>query len=91
MDDFAELYINKGILFGIAVVEDDGDIVLAITPRHTFAVNALDEHALRLTLHYLEILDFVLQRNLSHDITALGFHFFWHLVKHCCSLRAGAY
>ena len=91
IDDFFELYINEGVLFGVAAAEQDGDVVFAVTSRNAFAVDAFDEHALRSSLHHFEVLDLVFQRNLPHHLAAFGFHFFRHLVGHRGRLGAGAY
>ena len=91
MYDFTHPYINKGVLFHIAVIEDDGDVVLAIATRHALAVDALDEHPLHLALHHLKILDLVLQRDLSHYLAAFGFYFLWNLVGHRSGFGASAH
>ena len=90
MEDFAELYINKGVLFGLTVSEDNGDVVLSIAACRAFAVDTFDEHTLRFALHDFKILDFVLQRDLSHDLAAFGFQLFGYLVGHDCGLGASA-
>ena len=91
IDDFFELYINEGVLFGVAAAEQDGDVVFSIASRNAFAVDAFDEHALRSTLHHFEVLGLVFQRNLPHHFAAFGFHFFRHLVGHGGRLGASAY
>ena len=91
IDDFFELYINEGVLFSVAAAEQDGNVVFSVASRHAFAVNALNEHALRSSLHHFEVLDLVFQRNLPHHFAAFGFHFFRHLVGHRGRLGAGAY
>lgn len=82
MDDFAEPYINKGVLFGGRVFQQNWDVVFAIASRNALAVNAFDEHPLALALHQIEIFCLVLQRNPPHHLAALRFHFFRHLVGH---------
>ena len=76
MDDFAEPYINEGVL------GDDGNVVFAVASRNAFAVNAFDEHSLALALHHFKVFGLVFQRNLSHHLASFRFHFFRHLVGH---------
>ena len=91
MDDFIEPYINKGVLFQAFSASDDGNVIFAIASCHAFAVDTLDKHALGLALHHLKILGFVLQRDLSHHLTAFSFHYLWHLVWHHCRFGAGTH
>ena len=90
MDDFTESYINKGVFFGLAL-KLDGKVILTIAFCNAFAVDALDEHPLAAALHGFKILGFVFQRDLPHDFTAFGFHFFWHLVGHHGGFCSGAH
>ena len=91
MCDITQPYINKGVLFKVFGVEDDGHVVLAIASGDAPAVDALDEHALHFALHRLKVFDFVLQRDLPHHLAAFAFHFFWHLVGHRGGLGACAH
>lgn len=91
MNDLAEPYINKGVPFPAFSFSDNGNVVLAVTSCHAFAVNALHEHPLASALYHLEILDFVFQRDLPHYFAALAFHFLWHLVGHRGGFGAGAH
>ena len=91
MYDFSEPNINEGILFCLTIVEDDRDVIFAIAASHTFVVDAFNEHSLCFALHRLKILDFVFQRNLSHDLATFAFHFFWNLVGHDGGFGASAH
>ncbi len=82
VDDFAEPYINKGVLFGGRVFQQNWDVVFAIASRNALAVNAFDEHPLAAALHHFKVFGLVLQRNPPHHLAALRFHFFRHLVEH---------
>ena len=91
MDDVTEPYINKGVVLQILSDGYDGQVMFAVTTCDASAVNALDEHPFGLALHGFEILDFVLQRDLSHGFTAFGFHLFGYLVGHCGGFGACAH
>ena len=82
VDDFAEPYINKGVLFGGRVFQQNWDVVFAIASRNALAVNAFDEHPLALALHQIEIFCPVLQRNLAHHFAPFRLQFFGDLVRH---------
>ena len=72
-------------------LDDNGKVVLSIPSSHAFAVDAFDEHFLAAALHHLEKFGFVLQRNLSHHLAALGLYFLWNLVWHHGRFGTGAH
>ena len=82
MDDFAEPYINEGVLFGGRILQQNRNVILSIASRNALVVNAFDEHPLAAALHHFKVFGLVLQRNLSHHLASFRFHFFRHLVGH---------
>ena len=82
MDDFAEVYINKGVLVGCWFFQQNRNVILPIASRNSLTVNAFYEHPLVSALHHPEILEFVFERNPPHHLAPFRFHFFGHLVGH---------
>ena len=82
MNDFAEPYINEGVLFGGRILQQNRNVILSIASRNAFAVNAFDEHPLAAALHHFKVFGLVFQRNLTHYLASFRFHFFRHLVGH---------
>ena len=91
MDNFTQPYINIGVLFRVAFVEDDGQVVFPITSCIAFAIDTFDEQTLISTLHHLEILGLVLQRDLSHHLATFRLGFFWYLIGHHRRLGASTH
>ena len=82
MNDFAEPYINEGVLFGGRILQQNRNVILAVATRNAFAVNAFDEHPLAAALHHFKVFGLVFQRNPPHHLASFRFHFFRHLVGH---------
>ena len=82
MDDFAEPYLNEGVLFGGRILQQNRNVILAIASRNALAVNAFDEHPLAVALHHSKVFGLVFQRNPPHHLASFRFHFFRHLVGH---------